>query len=92
MPSSQGKSRRHTHKKKAPDRRSSPGYMAVGICQTCGKQCYTSRDDAKRSARVNHPGQVMHIYSCEERPGIFWWHLSSIPADKLKQLRERRAR
>jgi hypothetical protein len=66
--------------------------MARKVCDVCGKQCYLTRDEAKQSARVNHPGQAMHVYQCEESAGIKWWHLSSIPADKLKQLRDREYR
>lgn len=63
--------------------------MSHKVCGTCGKQCYLTRDEAKRSARVNHPGQAMHVYTCEEPAGKTWWHLSSMPADKIKELRDR---
>jgi hypothetical protein len=63
--------------------------MAHKECLTCGKQCYLTREEAKHSARVNHPGQAMHVYECAEPSGKVWWHLSSIPADKLTELRER---
>lgn len=89
MPSSKGRGRRHTHKTKRPDANGFTPYMGRKICDTCGKQCYLTREEAKRSARVNHPGQAMHEYSCEEPSGNVWWHLSSIPADKLTQLRDR---
>lgn len=89
MPSSKGRAQRHTHKNKRRDADGFTPYMAHKICGACGKQCYRTREEAKRSARVNHPGQAMHVYDCEESPGIKWWHLSSIPADKLKTLRDR---
>ena len=89
MPSNRGRGRRHTHKKKAPDGDRFSPYMASKVCSRCGKQCYSSRDEAKRSAKVNHPGKVMHVYWCEEFPGIIYWHLSSIEAYKLKELRDR---
>lgn len=89
MASNHGRTRRHTHKKKRTDSDRSPEYMAVKLCDYCGKQCYHTRASAKESARVNHPSQVMHTYSCEERPGITWFHISSIPADHLRQLRDK---
>ena len=91
MPSNKGRTRRHTHKKKAADTGFSP-YMAHKVCAACGKQCYLTREEAKRSARINHPGKVMHVYECTEPSGNKWWHLSSIPADKLKRLRDRERR
>lgn len=64
--------------------------MSRKVCETCGKQCYLTRDEAKQSAKVNHPGQAMHFYTCEDTSGIKWWHISSIPADRLTWLRERK--
>lgn len=92
MPSSKGRDKRHTHKFKRRDTAGFSPYRAHKICAACGKQCYLSREEAKRSAKVNHPGQVMHVYECEEPSGKVWWHLSSIPADKLKKLRDREHR
>ena len=93
MPSSKGREKRHAHKRKTRDAAGFSTYMAHKACGGCGKQCYLTREEAKRSARVNHPGIAMHAYPCEEPSGKTWWHLSSIPADKLKELRdyERRA-
>lgn len=92
MASSQGRNRRHAHKKKRSIPDGFTGYMARKVCAICGKQCYLTRDEAKHSARVNHPGTPMHVYTCEEENGTVWWHLSSIPADKLKTLRDREHR
>ena len=92
MPSSKGRKRRHTHKRKGPDTEGFSPYMAYKICGTCGKQCYLTREEAKHSARVNHPGYAMHAYQCTEPSGKVWWHLSSIAADKLAELREKRSR
>lgn len=91
MASIRGRGRRHTHRYK---KRASDGftpYIAIKTCAACGKQCYRSRDEARQSAKINHPGQVMHAYECEEPSGQRWWHLSSIPAGKLKRLRDREA-
>lgn len=89
MASNQGRSRRHAHKKKGRDAHGHTSSLAARVCKLCGKQCYRSRDEAKRATKIIHPGQVMHFYDCEESPGIFWWHSSSIPADQLKKLRDR---
>ncbi len=89
MPSSKGRGRRHTHRNKGKDTDGFSPYMAYKVCSACGKQCYLTRDEAKRSAKVNHPGQAMHAYECEEPTGKVWWHLSSIPAYKLKELRDK---
>ena len=89
MPSSKGRGHRHTHVKKRPDNDGFTPYMARKVCTVCGKQCYLTREEAKYSARVNHPGQAMHIYKCGEPSGRVWWHLSSMPAYKLKELRDR---
>jgi hypothetical protein len=88
--SSKGRNKRHTHRVKRPVSDGFVPYMASKLCEVCGKQCYSTREDAKHSARVNHPGKAMHVYYCEEPSGIVWWHLSSIPADKLTQLRDRK--
>jgi hypothetical protein len=87
--SKNGRGRRHTHRDKRPDSDGFTPYMSRKVCEACGKQCYLSREEAKRSARVNHPGQTMCEYPCTEPSGKVWWHLSSMPADKLRQLRER---
>jgi hypothetical protein len=89
VPSSKGRTRRHTHKTKRPDADGFTPYMSHKVCAVCGKQCYLSREEAKKSGRVNHPGQAMHVYTCEEPSGKTWWHLSSMPASKLTQLRDR---
>jgi hypothetical protein len=85
MPSSKGRSRRHSHKQKTRDIDGFSRYMAHKVCDTCGKQCYLSRAEARHSARVNHPGQAMHVYKCQEASGRVWWHTSSIPADRLAE-------
>jgi hypothetical protein len=87
--SAKGRGRRHLHKGKRPVNDGFTPYMAFRRCTVCDKQCYPTRAEAKRSARVNHPSQVMHVYMCEEDTGKQWWHLSSIPADKLTELRDR---
>jgi len=89
MASKQGRSRRHTHREKKPLNDGFSQYTARKTCETCGKACYLTRDEAKRSARVSQPGKVMHAYQCTEPSGQTWWHMSSIPADKLKELRDR---
>ncbi len=89
MASGQGKSRRHAHLKKRPDDDGFTRRMSHKTCDTCGKCCYLTRSEAKKAAKVNHPGQVMHEYECAEPSGKVWWHLSSIPAGKLKELRKR---
>lgn len=89
MPSSKGRSQGRAHKRKKRDGYGYASYMAYKVCGTCGKQCYLTREEAKRSGKVNHPGQVMHVYDCEEPSGKTWWHLSSIPAGKLTELRDR---
>lgn len=88
MPSKKGRNRRHAHKEKRGEIRGFSPYMSRKACETCGKQCYMSREEAKQAARVNHPGQVMHAYDCTEPSGTRWWHLSSIPAHRLKILKD----
>lgn len=90
MPSSKGRNKRHAHKNKRQDASHVPAYLARKVCDACGKKCYLTRDEAKRAAKVNHPGQVMHEYTCTEPSGLEWWHLSSIPAAKLRRLRDQR--
>ena len=87
-----GGNRRHTHRNKGPDTDGFTPYMASKSCEACGKQCYRTRDEARQSAKVNHPGQVMHEYTCTEPSGKAWWHISSIPASRLTILREREHR
>lgn len=54
--------------------RSRTGY--VGDCPDCGKRRYLSRSNAKRAARINHPGDSrMAEYLC----GGFW-HLGHLPS------------
>lgn len=89
--SDKNRARRYAPRKKKAESRGFPSTLAYKRCETCGKQCYVSRNEARRSAKVNHPGQVMHLYECTEPSGRKWWHLSSIPADKLKTLKDRRA-
>jgi hypothetical protein len=85
---SRGRGRRYAHVRKKPDSDGFVPYMAHTVCDACGKQCYLTREEARRSARVNHPGTAMHAYTCTEPSGKTWWHLSSIPAYKLKELRD----
>jgi hypothetical protein len=89
MPSSKGRGQRRAHRRRTRDTDGFSPYMAHKICGTCGKQCYLTREEAKRSARVNHPGQAMHVYDCTEPSGKVWWHLSSLPADLLAELRDK---
>lgn len=90
MASSKGAGRRHTHKEKRSESRGYVRRTSLKYCDSCGKLCYLSRDDAKKAARNNHPGQTMHVYECEEPSGRRWWHISSIPAMKLEELKNRK--
>lgn len=53
---------RHT-----PNRRNANA-LSVGVCPTCGKRRYPTRRDARRAARLAHPGEHMRAYPC----GSFW--------------------
>ena len=89
MPSSKGREKRHAHKRKTRDAAGFSTYMARKVCGGCGKQCYLTREEARKSAKVNHPGVTMHAYSCTEPMGKTWWHLSSFSAVQMKELRDR---
>jgi hypothetical protein len=89
VPSKKGQAQHRAHRQKTRDVSGFAPYMAFKVCETCGKQCYPTREAARQSARVNHPGQAMHIYWCREASGRKWWHLSSMPAARLAQLRDR---
>lgn len=50
-------------------------------CATCGKRPYTSKKDAKRTARALYPGQHMQVYPCYANDTLF--HIGHIvPAVK----------
>lgn len=70
MASSKGANRRHAHKKKAA--RGGPDHISLGTCPDCGKQCYKSREQARRAARVIFPGRQTREYPCGE-----WWHVTT---------------
>lgn len=53
---------RHT-----PNRRTATA-LSVGVCPTCGKRRYPSRRDARKAARLAHPGDHLRAYLC----GAFW--------------------
>ncbi len=92
MASRNGRGKRHAHKEKRRETYGFTRYMAYTLCGTCDKQCYLTREEARRSAKVNHPGLTMHAYRCEEEEsGRTYWHLSSIPAGKLTRLKNRNA-
>ena len=91
MASSKGRNRRHAHLKKRPANDGFKKSLGHKFCDTCGKHCYLTRDEAKQAATILHPGTVMHFYDCTEPSGRKWFHFSSIPASKLKVLRERKA-
>lgn len=44
----------------------------VGVCR-CGKRQYPRRRDARRAARVLHPGHHMRPYRCGQH-----WHIGHI--------------
>jgi hypothetical protein len=46
----------------------------VKTCETCGKQCYTSKKNAKDAAKNRHAGDQMNAYEC----GGFW-HYGHLP-------------
>lgn len=43
-------------------------------CRDCGKKSYVSRQEARRIARVKHPGQQMNEYRCGDM-----WHIGHTP-------------
>lgn len=42
--------------------------LHVGTCRGCGKRRYPTRRDARRAARLAHPGEHLRAYPC----GMFW--------------------
>lgn len=45
---------------------------SVGRCPECGKFSYQSRSDAKRAAKINHPGERLTAYLCRHPDGLGW--------------------
>lgn len=41
----------------------------------CGKTGYRCRRDARRAARVLHPGEHLRAYTCDAALPGFGWHL-----------------
>lgn len=54
---------RHTNRRTA-------NALQVGRCRRCGKRCYPTRREARRAARLAHPGEHMRAYRCGG-----YWHL-----------------
>lgn len=63
-----------------------PPGASFGICPECGKHSYTSKQQAKRSARVLYPESRMRVYECG---GM--WHMTSQDAEATAGQRARAA-
>jgi len=48
----------------------------VGTCPTHGKKWWFSKKEAKKAARINHPGERLSVYRCSERDE--YWHLGHL--------------
>lgn len=44
--------------------------LHVGRCRRCGKRRYPTRRDARRAARLAHPGEHLRAYRCGG-----YWHI-----------------
>ncbi|HET6633474.1 MAG TPA: hypothetical protein VFH77_00450 [Streptomyces sp.] len=54
--------------------RNGPAWMQwLATCGDCGKRCFETRADAKRSAQ-QHPGRRMRAYRCGQ-----FWHIGHVP-------------
>lgn len=62
-------------------------------CRTCGKRAYSSRKQARRAARIAHPGDHLRAYQCPHHPG-FWHigHLHRRGQDGIRRPRRRTTR
>jgi hypothetical protein len=59
------------------------GTFSHGRCHPCDKYIYASRDDARRAARVHHPGDDgLRAYRCPKAQGR--WHYGHIPDWKVQ--------
>ena len=61
--------------------------LPVSTCGVCGKQGYRSRREARRAARVLHPGRRVRAYSCAGR-----WHFTSQAAATVAEWKDRNRR
>jgi hypothetical protein len=60
------------------------GTFSHGRCYPCDKYNYGSRDDARRAARVHHPGDdKLRAYKCPRRSST-QWHYGHIPDWKVQ--------
>jgi hypothetical protein len=58
--------------------------MSCFTCTRCGKRAYVSRKDARRAARINHPGdQGLAAYQCPQLPD-YWHYGHAQPGDRDK--------
>jgi hypothetical protein len=60
-----------------------PKRLSLHSCDICGKQCFESEHMAKLSYRRSLPGAQLRTYLC----GGFW-HVTSVPADRMAMYRE----
>lgn len=66
------------------------GTFSHGRCPPCDKYIYASRDDARRAARVHHPGDDgLRAYRCPHIKGR--WHYGHIPDWKVQGYESRAA-
>lgn len=47
---------------------------AIGDCPLCGKLRYTSKKNAKATAKEQHPTEHLSVYPCGN-----YWHLGHLP-------------
>lgn len=58
-------------------KRNTDGVIPPGRCHACGKVSYSSRKQAKATARRAHPAEKMDTYECSDNPGA--WHYGHLP-------------
>lgn len=56
--------------------------LAVGTCETCAKQSYKSRKDARRAAKDRNPEEQMTAYVCPINE--HYWHIGHLPYGVLR--------
>lgn len=59
-------------------------------CRTCRKRAYGSRKQARRAARITHPGEHLRAYRCPHRPRF--WHIGHLKPGDRDRDRDRRIR
>lgn len=53
------------------------GVVPPGTCWACGKRSYSSKKEAKQTARRTHPGEQLDTYECHSNAGAY--HYGHLP-------------